>query len=69
MLRAAAMSPACIALCQLQDVLGLDGTHRMNTPGTMGCWTWRFSWDWIDPEMTRQLRQITVASSRNASSV
>lgn len=66
MLRAAAMSPACIALCQLQDVLGLDGSHRMNTPGTMGCWTWRFSWDWFDEQLSYRLRQITAESGRNA---
>ena len=66
MLRSAALSPACIALCQLQDVLGLDGSHRMNTPGTMGCWTWRFSWDWIDPQVAAQLAQITLESDRSA---
>ncbi len=67
MLRAGAMSVACISLCQLQDVLGLDGTHRMNTPGTMtDCWTWRFSWDWIDPEATQQLAALTVQSERVA---
>ncbi len=64
MLRAAIMSPACISLCQLQDVLGLDGAHRMNTPGTMGCWTWRFSWDWIDPEVAQRLAQITAEGGR-----
>ena len=65
MLRAAAMSPACISLCQLQDVLGLGGAHRMNTPGTMGCWTWRFSWDWFDPDLTRRLAQITAEGGRS----
>jgi len=36
----------------------------MNTPGTMGCWTWRFSWDWIDPEVAQRLAQITAEGGR-----
>lgn len=65
MLRAAAGSAACISLCQLQDVLGLDGQHRMNTPGVMGCWTWRFSWDWFTPDMAPKLADITRHSGRS----
>ncbi|MDD5029919.1 MAG: 4-alpha-glucanotransferase [Rhodoferax sp.] len=64
MIRAAWMSVARLALCQFQDVLGLDGRHRMNTPGCMGCWTWRFSWDWVGPQAAKQLAQLTAASGR-----
>jgi len=65
-LRASAMSAASLSLCQLQDILGLDGTHRMNTPGTtLGCWTWRFSWDWFEPQLSQRLAQITRESGRN----
>ncbi|MDD2809678.1 4-alpha-glucanotransferase [Rhodoferax sp.] len=64
MLRAASFSVARLAVCQFQDVLGLDGQHRMNTPGTMGCWSWRFKWDWVGPEVAHQLAQITAASGR-----
>ena len=64
MLRAGSMSVANISLCQFQDVLGLDGTHRMNTPGTMGCWTWRFIWDWVKPPVTQRLAQLTADSGR-----
>lgn len=64
MLEAINRSVANIALCQLQDVLGLDGTHRMNTPGTMGCWTWRFSWDWFDPSISRKMAQLARDSDR-----
>ena len=29
----------------MQDVLGLDGSARMNTPGkASGNWKWRMSW-------------------------
>lgn len=42
LIRAACASVADTAILPLQDVLGLDGRHRMNTPGqTAGCWTWR----------------------------
>jgi 4-alpha-glucanotransferase len=64
MLRAAAFSVARLALCQFQDVLGLDGSHRMNTPGTMGCWAWRFQWDWVGPQAAKRLAALTAASGR-----
>jgi 4-alpha-glucanotransferase len=64
MLRSAWMSVARLALCQFQDVLGLDSTHRLNTPGSMGCWTWRFTWDCVKPEVARRLADLTAASGR-----
>jgi 4-alpha-glucanotransferase len=47
-------------------VLGLDGTHRMNVPGTLGAHSgsWRFEWPWIGSEATRVLGLITAASGR-----
>ena len=34
-----------MAVIPLQDVLGLDGSARMNTPGThTGNWKWSFAW-------------------------
>jgi 4-alpha-glucanotransferase len=64
MVRAANFSVARLALCQFQDLLGLGSAHRMNTPGTMGCWSWRFKWDWVVPEVAKQLANITAASGR-----
>lgn len=64
MLRAGSMSVARLALCQFQDVLGLDGMHRMNTPGTMGCWSWRFKWQWVGPQAAERLARLTAASGR-----
>ena len=64
MIRACSLSVANLALCQFQDVLGLDGYHRMNTPGSMDCWTWRFRWDWVKPEHAARLARITAASGR-----
>lgn len=66
-LRAAIMSIAHTCLYQFQDVLGLDGSHRMNTPGTMGCWSWRFQWDWVSPQVADQLAALTAASGRVSS--
>lgn len=50
LIRAASASVADIALYTMQDVLRLDGRHRMNTPGTaQGNWRWRFTWDQVQP--------------------
>ncbi len=66
MIRAACNSVANIAVFPLQDVLGLDSTHRMNTPGTLGDpnWTWRFVWDQVGAEPARVLGLVSAASGR-----
>jgi 4-alpha-glucanotransferase len=56
MIRAAMASRANLAIIPMQDVLGLAGEHRMNTPGTSeGNWNWRFSWDSLEPELAERL--------------
>lgn len=41
----ALQSEAALAIIPMQDLLELDGSHRMNTPGTAsGNWHWRFNW-------------------------
>ncbi len=65
MIRAASLSVANMAVFPMQDVLGLDGTHRMNLPGTTeGNWAWRFDWSMVGPEPARALGQITAAAGR-----
>lgn len=66
MIRACCNSVANIAVCQLQDVLGLDGAHRMNVPGTVGPqnWSWRFEWHMVQAEHARVLGLISAASGR-----
>ena len=65
LLRASAMSVARLSLCQFQDVLELGTAHRMNVPGTTeGCWTWRFSWDWVAPKASERLAHLSAASAR-----
>jgi len=64
-IRALSQSVAKLAMFQLQDVLGLDSTHRMNTPGLgKQCWTWRFTWDMVGPEAARHLARISAACGR-----
>ena len=65
MIRAACNSVANVAVFPLQDVLGLDSHHRMNTPGTgEGNWVWRFEWNMIGNDAARTLGGITAASGR-----
>lgn len=65
MIRACCNSVANLAVFPLQDVLGLDGAHRMNVPGVLGGnWAWRFTWDMLGTEPARVLGLITAASGR-----
>ncbi|MFG5409134.1 4-alpha-glucanotransferase [Piscinibacter sakaiensis] len=64
MVRAASTSVARTAIFPLQDVLGLDGSHRMNVPGRMGGhWAWRFDEAMLG-DAGRVLRDITAISGR-----
>lgn len=65
MIQAACNSVANMAIAQMQDVLGLDGSHRMNLPGTTeGNWAWRFDWSMVGPEPARELGRIAATSGR-----
>jgi 4-alpha-glucanotransferase len=65
MIRAACNSVANIAIFPMQDVLGLDGSSRMNTPGSpTGNWQWRFDWSMVGSEPARVLGLLTAASGR-----
>jgi 4-alpha-glucanotransferase len=64
LIRAASNSVARTALFPMQDVLGLDGAHRMNVPGLMGGnWSWRFDWPMVG-DAGRVLAEISAASGR-----
>jgi 4-alpha-glucanotransferase len=59
LIRASMASVAKLAVVPMQDVLGLDAEHRMNTPGTAeGNWRWRFKWEWITDEVREKMRHI-----------
>jgi 4-alpha-glucanotransferase len=64
MIRALSGSTADTVVFPLQDVLGLDGSHRMNVPGEVDCWTWRFVWDMVGPEPAPRLARISAACGR-----
>ncbi len=65
MIRAACNSVANTCIVPMQDVLGLDGRHRMNLPGTpTGNWGWRFDWGMVGSEPGRVLGLLTAASGR-----
>ena len=66
LIRAACNSVARMAIFPLQDVLGLDGHHRMNTPGLMGPmnWGWRFEWGMVGVDAGRELGRLTATSGR-----
>jgi len=66
MIRATWNSVANVAIAQMQDVLGLDGQHRMNLPGSVSekNWSWRFTWDMVGSEPGRVLGMLTAASGR-----
>ena len=61
MMRAVWASTADCAVVQMQDVLGLGGDARMNTPGTVGDhnWSWRVRMDAFNPYVSGKLREIT----------
>lgn len=68
MMRALSASVANTVIFPLQDVLGLSSEHRMNFPGRpTGNWEWRFTWNQIDPEQTRELARITGENARTSS--
>lgn len=57
LVHAALASVANLAVIPMQDILELDSSHRMNTPGTTeGNWQWRFAW-----EQLTELRAIKFA--------
>jgi 4-alpha-glucanotransferase len=56
MVRAVLASVARLAVVPMQDVLGLGSEHRMNTPGQLDCWRWRFQWDQVGTTGERMAR-------------
>ncbi len=60
LIRLAMSSVAGICITPLQDILELDGAHRMNTPG-QGCdnWGWRFKRQDLTGQREASLRDLT----------
>jgi len=59
LVRCALGSRSHLAIVPMQDVLGLDGDHRMNLPGTTeDNWGWRFTWEQVEPELSDHVGRL-----------
>ena len=59
LIRAALASVSLVSVLPMQDVLQLDGSCRMNTPGTTeNNWLWQFSWEQVDDSLAANLKEI-----------
>lgn len=66
MMSALSASVANAVIFPLQDVLGLDSSHRMNLPGTAdGNWEWRYTHALLASCDTARLAAITARDKRN----
>ncbi|QEH37908.1 4-alpha-glucanotransferase [Aquisphaera giovannonii] len=65
MIRLAFESVADIAIAPMQDLLGLDGSARMNVPGKAeGNWGWRFESRQLTAALGRRLAELTATYDR-----
>ncbi len=65
MTRAALTSVANLAVIPAQDLLGLDGEARMNTPAVSGGnWAWRLVPGQLDAALAKKLRRLTRLTGR-----
>ncbi|MBE9562615.1 MAG: 4-alpha-glucanotransferase, partial [Proteobacteria bacterium] len=59
LIESAFASVAMLAIVPMQDVLMLDGNHRMNVPGVeKGNWRWRFDWSQLPHWANDKLRHL-----------
>ena len=67
MIRVALASRSRMAIIPMQDLLGLDGSHRMNLPGSSdGNWLWRFDWSQVEEDLAGRLRRRILMYGRLA---
>jgi 4-alpha-glucanotransferase len=65
LVKLALSTKANLAIIPMQDILGLDGAHRMNIPGTMGGnWQWRFDWDAFESLDKTSIKNAIKSSGR-----
>jgi 4-alpha-glucanotransferase len=66
LIQTALSSVASTAIVPFQDVLQLNGEHRMNVPGTVeGNWTWRFDWPMVQVDAADKLRKLNELYGRS----
>ena len=64
-IRTALSSVSFLCVLPMQDLLMLDSSARMNTPGTVGNnWFWRFKWSQVKPEMIDNLSSLMTLYQR-----
>ena len=61
MIRGVMRSASRLCLIQMQDYLELDGSARMNCPGSLSSknWTWRAGRDYISESLTKRIYETT----------
>ncbi|MCB1733820.1 MAG: 4-alpha-glucanotransferase [Gammaproteobacteria bacterium] len=66
LIRAAFASVARLAVVPMQDLLGLDGEHRMNMPGKRGGtnWRWRFTWEQLEEGLAQRVKGMVYLYGR-----
>ena len=65
LIRAIMLSTANTAIIPVQDLLDLDSTHRMNTPGTTyGNWQFRLTEGQLSLNLAERLKALSILSNR-----
>ncbi|MEJ2505237.1 MAG: 4-alpha-glucanotransferase, partial [Ignavibacteriaceae bacterium] len=65
LIRLAYSSVAVFVVIPMQDILNLGGEARMNFPSTLGGnWTWRFTWDQAEKELSKHYKDLTLLYDR-----
>lgn len=65
LIRLAISSTAALAIYPLQDILCLDTSARMNTPGSLGNnWHWRYTKDQLLPSYAKDLKALATLFGR-----
>ena len=66
LIRASLASVSQLSVLPMQDILSLDGEHRMNVPGTTeGNWSWKFNWDMVDETCSLRLKNLNTLYGRS----
>lgn len=63
--RLAFSSVGKVCIIPMQDLLGLDGEHRMNMPGTVDRnWQWKFSWGQLPADLAKEIKALLEKYNR-----
>ena len=58
-------TPSNLAIAQMQDILELDNSARMNIPSTVGDnWNWKMKGDALTEDITKKLKRLTKVYGR-----